>query len=195
MHCALSVFKTFQLLLLYCKETPKGCSSWSIFAEDLSPQSARCLPAVFNAAVVKHEQGPQSPKPSHLLHSCCSCQRPPSWSSSSVDSSWSWSWSWSCQCQQPPCVIPQSTAGDPHLRLWSGVGPRLLKPLGADKGELATKNEESSAFFPAFVKLDWTEHLQISPPCSTRYFNGNEEILLEWMLKIQLWPYTSKPEN
>ena len=46
--------------------------------------------------------------------------------------------------------------------LWSGVGPRLLKPLGADKAELATKNEESSE--SAFVKLDWTEHLQISPP-------------------------------
>ena len=78
--CFQNFSATFVVLFVKRCLYPKGCSSWSIFAEDLSPQSARCLPAVFNAAVVKHEQGPQSPKPSHLLHSCCSCQRPPSWS-------------------------------------------------------------------------------------------------------------------
>ena len=52
--------------------------------------------------------------------------------------------------------------------LWSGVGPRLLKPLGADKAELATKNEESSAGL-CRPWLDRTPQNISSLP--TRHFN------------------------
>ena len=36
--------------------------------------------------------------------------------------------------------------------------------------------------------LDWTPpNISSWPPCLTHRFNGNDEILFGWMLKIQLW--------